>query len=155
MFRNGARSLCYTAYTVLVIFVSLFFYQEQEKEAEPPPKRFIPSRTHIRHKSDITDVVTVMRMEEGLQPFDTRLQDEVEEQPAVSGNQGNLSVTVIEEEEASDEISEEESSKNASRNSASDSAKTSTPLFPSVDIEVNVTISIDSGSILLHSGTTG
>ena len=122
-------------------------------ESEAPAKSFNIPRTHVRHKSDITDVVTVLRMEEGLQTFEMRPEDiSVRKNPAQLQNQGALSVKVIEE-EAIDESSEEENLTNTM--SKNFSTKTSDSLFPSIDIEVNVTISIDSGSILLHSGTTG
>lgn len=96
-----------------------------------------------------------MRMEEGLQTLETRLRDiEVEKQPVPLMSPGIPSVAVIEE-EAGDEDNEEETTKTTLKQSQSGTTKSSNPLFPSIDIEVNVTISIDSGSILLHSGTTG
>ena len=92
-------------------------------------------------------------MEEGLQTLVTKEQDpSAEKMPSQLLTQGSLSTTAIEE-EASDETKEEKNLANATEESLG--AKRSKTFFPSVDIEVNVTISIDSGSILLHSGPTG
>ena len=90
-----------------------------------------------------------------MQTFDTRLLD-VERTPAQLLNEGldeeAFSVTVIKEEPC-DELTKKEDLANAVQKDLT--MKTSKSLFPSIDIEINVTISIDSGSILLHSGTTG
>ena len=92
-------------------------------------------------------------MEEGLQTFEASLQDiHVEENAGQALNQRALSVTVIEE-EACEHNSDKEPTTNKREKDLSTKAANS--LFPSIDIEVNVTISIDSGSILLHSGSTG
>ena len=94
-------------------------------------------RTHARHRSDITpDVRRLMKNEEGFvfQESVSRNLDSV-----IEGNENN-----------------QESGKvgGAQNKGMTEPTKVSEPLIPSIDIEVNVTINIDSGQMALLSEDT-
>lgn len=86
-------------------------------------------RTHSRIRSDISDLVKI-HTEEGLREEGEYDQEEV-----------------IAEEAEEDSLGDQEEKVEVK--------KLSDPLIPSIDLEVNVTIHIDSGSIVLHSEDVG
>ena len=86
-------------------------------------------RTHARHRSDITpDVKRLMKME-----------DDLEDTPLNSSAMGSL-------EEVEEGREEEEGDSESGPGE---------PLIPSIDIEINVTINVDSGQVKLYSEDLG
>ena len=97
---------------------------------------------HVRHRSDITpDVLRMIQMEEGAvhTPMSTPTHA-AKESPLLTSSASLQAV----EEEISDEMYEQE-------NSERSNSKHAESLIPSINIELNVTINIDSGSVTLHS----
>ena len=95
-------------------------------------------RTHIRHRSDITpDVRRLIKREEE--------NEELLTQSITTPSVGSLEA-VVEGNEPDEEVG-------GARNKVG-GAKASEPLIPPIDIEINVTINVDSGQVVLLSEDT-
>ena len=107
------------------------------------------TRTHTRFKSDISELLKGIQVDE-----DTSTEQGSEEQLAATQQSVD---TINENTEKKEEpvertFSEEEKIKQEKKDL---SKQQSEPLIPSIDIEINVTINIDCGSIVLHSEDVG
>ncbi len=93
-------------------------------------------RTHARHRSDITsDVKRLMKNEEFRDPFSSAANlDDLVEDNENDQEKNNISEGSAKGEQTVPKVSE--------------------PLIPSIDIEINVTINIDSGQMVLLSEDT-
>ena len=113
---------------------------EITSESKPHPLhgKWSP-HTHVRHRSDITpDVKRMMAMEEGLSsPIEnpTPLSEEY----------------IHDSKESLETVQEEIGEKKIEEESEKGDNKMFEPLIPSIDIEMNVTVNVDSGSVILHS----
>lgn len=108
-------------------------------------------RTHARFKSDISDLMKVINVE------DTSPHEQESEHLLAARAMSQQSVDTIEEETGKEDKEEfdGEDDKESTEQKKTTSKQSSEPLIPSIDIEINVTISIDCGSIVLHSEDVG
>ena len=106
--------------------------------------------SHSRHRSDISsDVLRMIHMEqEGPSPAVSPAHS-VTEQPHLRSSH---SLEAVQEENVEESVSEEFVQ---SDHEKKESPRRFEPLIPSINIEVNVTINIDSGSVILHSEDLG
>ena len=125
-------------------------------------------RTHTRFKSDMSaELLRVISMEEeeagphgecvnllAARAASQQSVDTIQEEIVKEDEKEKVEQEMEKEEEEGEE--EEEEEEEESKGQKKDPSKQpSEPLIPSIDIEVNVTINVDCGSIILHSEDVG
>ena len=132
----------------------------QGMESSPTPlimhSRGMPdtktSRTHTRFKSDISELLKGIQVDEDS-CTEQGSQELLAARAASQQSVDTISETTVEKEGPVERtLSEEKESRQEKKDL---SKQQSEPLIPSIDIEINVTINIDCGSIVLHSEDVG
>lgn len=119
-----------------------------------------PARKHLRYKSDISELLKDIKTEEenGTQESEQDSEQDNEQLLAARALSQQSVDTIKEDTEkevAEDAIQNEDEVIDSKKQKKDTLRQQSEPLIPSIDIEINVTISIDCGSIVLHSEDIG